>query len=62
RVDEAKLKKVIDLDNDLVGVIDRLNHEISHLDPASPNFANAQDTVTMLKERFSRRSEFLSPT
>ncbi|MEQ1827025.1 MAG: hypothetical protein ABL921_13805, partial [Pirellula sp.] len=33
RVDEAKLKKVIDLDNDLVGVIDRLNHEISHLDP-----------------------------
>ena len=41
KIDEAKLKQVLDLDNDLVGVIDRLQHEIENLAAAAPNFAEA---------------------
>ena len=60
KIDEAKLKQVLDLDNDLVGVIDRLQHEIGSLASAAPNFAEAQAAVTNLKDRFSRRNELLS--
>lgn len=60
KIDEAKLKQVLDLDNDLVGVVDRLQNEISKLVAASPKFEDAQAIVSVLKERFSRRSEILS--
>jgi sugar diacid utilization regulator len=60
RVDETKLKRVIELDNDLVAVIDRLHHAISSLDASAPNFSTAQEIVANLKERFSRRSDLLS--
>ena len=60
KIDESKLKQVLDLDNDLVGVIDRLQHEIGILAAAAPSFAEAQAVVTNLKDRFSRRKELLS--
>jgi predicted aminopeptidase len=60
RVDEAKLKQVIDYDNDLVGVIDRIQHEITHVNPTAPDFRAALDVVAMLKERFARRSDLLA--
>ena len=60
RIDETKLKKVIELDNDLVGVIVRLQSEIGNLDAAKPEFAKAQTAVENLKKRFSKRSELLS--
>lgn len=60
KIDEAKLKQVLDLDNDLVGVIDRLQHEINNLATSPPNFAEAQAIVTNLKDRFARRKELLS--
>ncbi len=60
RIDESKLKQVLDLDNDLVGVVDRLHHEITNLASAAPNFAEAQSIVASLRERSSRRSELLS--
>ncbi|HUP77575.1 MAG TPA: hypothetical protein VM260_03370 [Pirellula sp.] len=60
KIDELKLKQVLDLDNDLVGVIDRLQNEIRSLASAAPNFAEAQAVVTNLKDRFSRRKELLS--
>ena len=60
KIDEAKLKQVLDLDNDLAGVIDRLQHEIGSLVAAAPNFTEAQVVVTNLKDRFSRRKELLS--
>lgn len=60
RVDEQKLKQVIDLDNDLVGVIDRLHHEIKSLNPNEPSFASPLEMVAMLKERFSRRNDLLA--
>ena len=60
KVDEAKLKKVLDLDNDLVAVVDRLQHEISLLSKDSFDVASATDVVSNLKERFSRRAELLA--
>ena len=60
RIDETKLKQVLDLDNDLVGVVDRLHHEISILAATAPNFAEAQSIVTSLRDRFSSRNELLT--
>jgi hypothetical protein len=60
RIDEAKLKQVVDLDNDLVGVIDRLQHEISSLSSSSPKFEMAHEIVTNLRDRFLRRNELLA--
>lgn len=60
KIDESKLKQVLDLDNDLVGVIDRLQHEITNLDATTPNFSDAQSIVTNLKDRFAHRKELLS--
>lgn len=60
KIDETKLKQVLDLDNDLVGVVDRLRHEITNLEATAPNFTEAQAVVTNLKDRFSRRKELLS--
>jgi len=60
RIDEAKLKQIVDLDNDLVGVIDRLQHEISSLSAASAKFEAAAEVVTQLRDRFLRRNELLA--
>ena len=60
KIDEAKLKQVLDLDNDLVGVIDRLQHEITNLAATAPSFAEAQAVVNNLKDRFASRKELLS--
>ena len=60
KIDESKLKQVLDLDNDLVAVVDRLHHEITNLDAVTPSFAEAQSIATSLRDRFSRRNEILS--
>jgi hypothetical protein len=60
KIDESKLKQVLDLDNDLVAVVDRLHHEITNLASTAPNFAEAQSIVTSLRDRFSRRNELLA--
>ena len=60
RIDESKLKQVLDLDNDLVGVIDRLQLEISKLASPTPNFTEVESVVVSLKDRFARRKELLS--
>ena len=60
KIDESKLKQVLDLDNDLVAVVDRLHHEITSLAEITPDFAAAQSIATSLRDRFSRRNEFLS--
>ncbi len=60
RIDESKLKQVLDLDNDLVGVVDRLHHEITNLAAMQPDFGEAQAIVTSFRDRFSRRNELLS--
>ena len=60
KIDEAKLKQILDLDNELVGVIDRLQHEIATLSSTSPNFIEAESVVSNLKERFARRKDFLA--
>ncbi len=60
KIDESKLKQVLDLDNDLVAVVDRLHHEITSLVAITPDFAAAQSIATSLRDRFSRRNELLS--
>ena len=60
KIDEAKLKQVLDLDNDLVGVIDRLQHEIASLASVAPNFSEAESVISSLQDRFARRKELLS--
>ncbi len=60
KIDESKLKQVLDLDNDLVAVVDRLHHEITSLAAITPDFAAAQSIATSLRDRFSRRNELLS--
>jgi len=60
RIDESKLKQVLDFDNDLVGVIDRLQLEISKLASSTPSFTEAESVVVSLKDRFARRKELLS--
>lgn len=60
RIDESKLKQVVDLDNDLIGVIDRLQQEISNLVSTKPDFTEAQKIVVHLKDRFASRNELLS--
>jgi hypothetical protein len=60
KIDDTKLKQVLDLDNDVVGVVDRLQHAITNLNTTTPDFAEAQSVVANLKERFARRKELLS--
>lgn len=60
KIDEAKLKQVLDLDNDLVGAVDRLQHAIGNLVSATPNFTEAESFVANLSDRFARRRELLS--
>lgn len=60
RIDETKLKEVVDLDRDLVGFIDKLDSLISDLDSMKPDFAEATSTLVRFKERFSRRKDILA--
>ena len=60
RIDEQKLKEVVDLDRDLVAFIDKLDSLISQLDTAKPDFAEATALIVRFKERFSRRKDILS--
>jgi hypothetical protein len=60
RIDEQKLKKVVDLDRDLVAFIDKLDSLISQLDTAKPDFAEATAMIVRFKERFSRRKDILT--
>ncbi|MCE3017225.1 MAG: hypothetical protein ACK56W_12005 [Pirellula sp.] len=60
RIDEKKLKEVVDLDRDLVGFIDKLDSLISQLDAAKPDFSEATAMIDRIKERFSRRKDILT--
>jgi hypothetical protein len=60
RIDEQKLKEVVDLDRDLVAFIDKLDSLISQLDTAKPDFAEATALIVRFKERFSRRKDVLT--
>jgi len=60
RIDEKKLKEVVDLDRDLVAFIDKLDSLISQLDAAKPDFAEATAMIVRFKERFSRRKDILT--
>lgn len=60
RVDEKKLAEVLDLDNSLVGFIDKLDADLNSLTSENPDFSEAVSTLDRLRDRFSRRNEILS--
>jgi hypothetical protein len=60
RVDASKLKDVVDLDNDLVGFIDKLDSLLVDLSPETPDFRESIALIDRFKERFARRKEILS--
>jgi predicted aminopeptidase len=59
RVDEAKLKQVVDLDNDLVSFVDKLDSLIEKLDSGKPDLSEASAMSERIRERFARRKELL---
>ncbi|MCU0710538.1 MAG: hypothetical protein MUC43_00665 [Pirellula sp.] len=60
KVDEKKLTEVLDLDNSLVGFIDKLDSDLKATPKDQPDFAASLSTLDRLKERFGRRGEILA--
>ncbi|XZE18460.1 hypothetical protein SH449x_003754 [Pirellulaceae bacterium SH449] len=60
RVDEKKLAQVLELDDSLIGFVDKLDADLKSLDPENPHFSEALATMQRLQERFSRRGEILA--
>ncbi|MCU0718899.1 MAG: hypothetical protein MUC83_04290 [Pirellula sp.] len=60
KVDEKKLSEVLDLDNSLVGFIDKLDSELRAVEKDKPNFSVPLSALDRLKDRFSRRGEILA--
>lgn len=60
RVDEKKLAQVLELDDSLIGFVDKLDSDLKSLDREQPNFSDALATVQRIQERFIRRNEILA--
>jgi hypothetical protein len=59
RVDESKLKEVLELDNDLVAFIDKLDSILSELESKPLELGEAKKLLERIDDRFSRRDEIL---
>ena len=60
QVDEALLKEIADMDENLIGVVDRLQQAVAPKDAAADIDWNlAEEMVTLLSDRFSRRQSTL---
>ncbi len=60
KVDEKKLKEVLDLDRAIVGFIDKLDESLKGIQKEFPKFEEATELVARATERFSRRHEILN--
>lgn len=60
KIDEKKLAEVVDLDNSLVGFIDKLDSELKAIEKDKPDFSSSCSTVDRLRDRFNRRGEILA--
>lgn len=58
-VDEKKLKEVLEIDEAIVGFLDKLDETLSSIDASSGDFAPSKDLVDRAKQRFARRFEIL---
>jgi hypothetical protein len=60
QVDEDLLKQIAEMDENLIGVVDRLQSALSPKDPAADiDWPLAEEMVTLLSDRFSRRQATL---
>ena len=60
KIDDKKLTEVLDLDNSLVGFIDKLDSDLRAIDKDKPDFSESLLAVDRLQSRFGRRSEILA--
>ncbi|MFN7290887.1 MAG: hypothetical protein ACK5T6_09910 [Pirellula sp.] len=60
KTDEKKLAEVLDLDNSLVGFIDKLDSDLRAIEKDRPDFSASFSAIDRLKDRFSRRGEILA--
>lgn len=58
-VDEKKLKEVLEIDEAIVGFIDKLDETLAALEADAGDFSPARDLVDRAKQRFARRFEIL---
>ncbi|XZE36758.1 hypothetical protein SH501x_002342 [Pirellulaceae bacterium SH501] len=58
-VDEKKLKEILEIDEAIVGFIDKLDETLASLEANTGDFATARELVDRSKQRFARRFEIL---
>lgn len=58
-VDEKKLKEILEIDEAIVGFIDKLDETLASLEAKTGDFATARELVDRSKQRFARRFEIL---
>jgi len=69
KIDASELQRLVDIDEDLVSVVDRLQQQILRRDTAHQenvqsekklDFIQANEWVTMYRDRFDKRSQLLA--
>lgn len=58
-IDEKKLKEVLEIDEAIVGFVDKLDETLSSIESSSGDFNPAKDLVDRAKQRFARRFDIL---
>jgi hypothetical protein len=60
KIDEKKLAEVLELDNSLVGFIDKLDSDLKSIQKDMPDFTDSFASLDRLQDRFGRRGEILA--
>ncbi|MFN7877372.1 MAG: hypothetical protein ACK5PB_18780 [Pirellula sp.] len=60
KTDEKKLSEVLELDNSLVGFIDKLDSDLKSIQKDMPDFSVSFAALDRLQDRFGRRGEILA--
>lgn len=60
KIDAKKLSEILDLDNSLVGFIDKLDSDLRSISEDSPDFSAPLASLDRLQDRFGRRGEILA--
>jgi hypothetical protein len=60
KIDEKKLAEVLELDNSLVGFIDKLDSDLKSIQKDMPDFTESFASLDRLQDRFGRRGEILA--
>ena len=60
RIDESKLQEIVELDNSLIGFVDKLDSDLRAVAGDNPDFSAASAALARIAERFGRRNEILA--